>query len=356
MSQPADDTDSSGIPPSIRAEAADWLLRRDGGLAESDEQALADWLESDSRRARAFAEISSTWHALDTLQSLKGDAAFVDPDVLLRSGDSVAARKNPSRRLSWAIPALAAAAALAVGIYVFQPVEKPQPEVVAQALSSPLGGMRTVELPDGSIVRLNTDTLVEAAYTDAVRRVQIVRGEAHFKVAPNRERPFIVEAQRVAVRAVGTAFNVWMENDRIEVYVSEGKVSVTAPESSSPEQTTELHVTQGERVIIPLGHAVATTPKPVVTQLPPDEAERVLAWQDRRIEFVATPLAEAIDQFNRYTSHKLSIAPDSPELRDIRFGGTFRPDAQQAFVRLLEAHFDIRAEVRDGETILHHAR
>jgi len=58
--------------------------------------------------------------------------------------------------------------------------------------------------------------------------VRLVRGEAHFTVAKNPARPFIVEAGGVAVRAVGTAFDVRHADGAIEVLVTEGKVHVRA--------------------------------------------------------------------------------------------------------------------------------
>jgi transmembrane sensor len=56
--------------------------------------------------------------------------------------------------------------------------------------------------------------------------VVLERGEAHFQVAKNPARPFVVVARGVEIRAVGTAFSVGLESTRVEVLVTEGQVAV----------------------------------------------------------------------------------------------------------------------------------
>jgi transmembrane sensor len=83
-----------------------------------------------------------------------------------------------------------------------------------------------VTLPDGSVLQLNTDSVVETAYSPTERRVRLKKGEAFFSVAKNPQRPFWVDVGAVSVRAVGTAFNVRFRPEAVEVLVKEGKVSV----------------------------------------------------------------------------------------------------------------------------------
>lgn len=91
-----------------------------------------------------------------------------------------------------------------------------------------------------------------------------------------------------------------------------------------------------------------------VSTVTSEDVARSLAWREDRFEFVDVTLAEATDMFNRPNRHQLSIA--DRELREQRFGGTFRADGYEAFVRLLEADFGVVAERRGNETILRRAR
>jgi transmembrane sensor len=77
---------------------------------------------------------------------------------------------------------------------------------------------------------------------------------------------------------------------------------------------------------------------------------RGLAWQERRLEFVAAPLAEVVAEFNRY--NRMQLIVEGAGLAAERFGGSFRADQPDTLVRLLETRFGLRAERRGNETIL----
>ena len=104
----------------------------------------------------------------------------------------------------WIAVAAAAALVLAAGWWTLRSVVSLPP---AAHYVTTVGGYERVMLADGSVLELNGDTEAEVRFTAAERRVRLARGEAHFTVAKNSARPFWVEANDVAVRAVGTAFN-----------------------------------------------------------------------------------------------------------------------------------------------------
>jgi transmembrane sensor len=348
------------IPADIRTTAAAWLSRRDGGMTDEDETEFALWLDADQRHAQAFAEASVAWDALDRVQSLQPATGDVDPDLLLRPSNA-AGRKRRLRR-AWLVTPALAAAMIALGIFLRPaPVHEASPVSTERVVSTELGSVRAITLPDGSVVHLNTDTQIETAFTTTERRVQVTRGEAHFKVAPNAQRPFVVTAGGVAVQAVGTEFNVWLNAETIEVLVTEGKVNITSPRPASTATSEAaaapaVSLVAGERAIIPTADNTAAPPGPVVTPVASEEAERALAWREQRLEFAATPLTEVVAQFNRYNQHKLVIDPAATELGSVRFGGNFRPEAHETLVRLLEANFSVKAERRPTETILRAAK
>ena len=245
---------------------------------------------------------------------------------------------------------LAAAAGVAVGFFIWQtPTSYPAPDFTLTA-STEVGAMRKLPLPDGSVVQLNTDSAITVQFTRTERRVQLVRGEAHFQVAKNPACPFIVNAGTVNVRAVGTAFDVRRRPEAVEVLVTEGKVRVNdsiGGQSRLPASATNADdslLVAGERAYIFTGASAA--PAKVVA-VAPVEIGQVLAWQSRRLEFVATPLAEMVEEFNRYNRHKLVIA--DPRLATRRFGGTFPAGDYEEFVRLLESDFDVVAERDQNE-------
>jgi transmembrane sensor len=213
--------------------------------------------------------------------------------------------------------------------------------------------LRTVALPDGSLIQLNTDSAVEVAYTLDERRVALSRGEAHFTVAKNPARPFIVSVAGVDVRVVGTVFNVRLRNAAVDVLVTQGKVRVDSPggaaagnRPSAEEPQAEL--TAGQKLSIDL-HLPAM-PLTKRAELSTVEIKQALAWQSRRLDFDAAPLEEIVAEMNRYNRHKLVVA--DPRLNSQRFGGSFPAGDCATIVRMLEANFGVVAERVQDETRL----
>lgn len=327
--------------------AAVWLGLRDRGMSEAETAEFIRWLEQDARHAEIFAELDDTWQGFDRLAALRpARAVGADPDLL-------APRRRVHPRRRWQYAALAAAAAI-VAVMLVRPWRPGAPE--RQSFATAVGAFQKVDLSDGSVVQLNTDSAIEVAFTAGERRVRLVRGEVLFQVAKNPARPFIVTAGPVGVRAVGTAFNVRLRPERVDVLVTEGRVRVddTAKGESllPPRSDNEPPLlVAGQRAHIPLPAAAAPAAA-IVQPVAPLEEEHALAWQERRLEFDDVTLREVVEEFNRYNTHQLVIG--DPRLESRRFGGTFRADGYEAFVRVLESgnDFGVKAERTEQHTIL----
>jgi transmembrane sensor len=255
----------------------------------------------------------------------------------------------------WGLPAFALAAALAV-IATLALHRRTSPAPAAPAVAQGKG-LRVIPRPerltlaDGSIVELNHDSKLEPAFVSAERRVRLVRGEAHFTVAKNPARPFVVEAGAVAVRAVGTAFDVRRGDAAVEVLVTEGRVQLErpAPAAGAPAPA-PTPLAAGERAIVDQSGAA-----PAITAVSAGDIERALAWQGVMLKFSDLPLGEVVTEFNLRNPQQLLTA--DAETAQVLVGGTFRADNVEAFVRLLELSFGVTAERRaDGTTVLHRAR
>jgi transmembrane sensor len=211
-------------------------------------------------------------------------------------------------------------------------------------------------LPDGSIAELKAGAEITIDFNDAVRRIILQRGEAHFEVAKNPRRPFVVAAAGVEVRAVGTAFAVQLGETAVEVLVTEGRVAVDRRElervaphalttfAAEPAPPLPEELAAGQRAVVNLLDAVAR-----VESMPSTQLAQRLAWRAPRLEFSDTPLAEAVALMNRYATVRIEIA--DPALARMRVNGLFRADNTDTFIRLLEASFDVTAE-RSGDAIV----
>ncbi len=339
---------SKAYEESIDRKAAEWFGRREVGLSLAEEQEFQAWLEADERHAVHYGQFDDTWKALDDLKELKREPETAVPEKT---------RVPFFGRFRWAAASLAAAAAVAMAFYFWPHVSAPA--IPVETAATDTDGFKVMQLPDGSVVHLNANSSVLVQYGDRERRVTLERGEAHFTVAKNPERPFVVTAGAVSVHAVGTAFNVRLDPAAVEVLVTEGKVrvddaargqSLLAPDAGMAALTApdSRLLTTGERVVIPV---VASVPAPAApVTIAPEQIEESLAWQTKMLDFDMTPLGDVVKEFNRYNTHQLVI--EDPILARRPFGGSFRADNYIVFVQFLEQRFGVVAQRSANTTIL----
>ncbi|PAW68198.1 MAG: hypothetical protein B9S34_03070 [Opitutia bacterium Tous-C1TDCM] len=212
-------------------------------------------------------------------------------------------------------------------------------------------------LADGSWIELNGDAQVRVEFSPALRRVALVRGEAHFEVAHDAARPFVVVAGGVAVRAVGTAFAVRLAPDDVNVLVTEGRVAVdrAAADPVAAPVLPLAFVAKGASVVVAAADLAPAAAAPVVVAVSAPELAERQAWRVPRLEFNDTPLREAVELFNRHGNVSLSLA--SPALGELRVSGTVRADNTAALLQLLRADYGVEAQRRsDRELVLRRPR
>ena len=312
----------------IDEEAAAWIWRMESGaVSGADPEEFEAWLRQDPRHRRAVDELSKVWEALDGLtEAQRGTPATpgTDPHAAVLH-----------RRPLW-FAAAAAALVAAVGATLWLN-KGSETQVVATAV----GQHRNVVLADGTLVSLNTNTIVETNIGRRSRDIFLRKGEAHFEVAPDRSRPFLVYAGDAVVRAVGTEFEVRLRTDRhVDVLVTEGRVEVQ-PDAPNPEpgattgaQAASIPVVRIRAVNAGEALSTATTNYPVIP-MSPEQLSSELAWREGAVVFDSEPLAEAIAEIQRYTDSPIIIS--DPAITTLPVGGRFKTDDLQGFLDGLQA-------------------
>jgi len=322
-------------PAAIDLAAGEWVARRDRGLTAAEQDAFLQWLAEDPRHRVALAKLDRTWGFLDTLAAWQPEhSPRPNPDLLAPTR-----RRSVISRFA-GLATLGLAVAAGGALFFFGLPDRGEPDEVAQGLRI-IPAPERQTLPDGSIAEVNHGGRIEVAFTPAERRLRLIEGEVHVTVEKNPARPFIVEVDRVAVRAVGTAFNVRRVRGAVDVLVTQGQVQVEMPAVAEAAAPAPIPVSSGERTRVTTGDAVA---RPVVRSASADEVARELAWQGVRLEFEALPLASVVAEFNLRNARQLALADAATG--QVRVQGTFRADQVEAFVRLLEASFGIVADRR----------
>jgi len=338
----------------IAAEAAEWHVRQKQ-LGPQEQQAFAEWLKASPRHLREFLIMETLGESLnhiDPQRRLDADAGLV------RSPGEVV----PLHELSGTRPAKVAApykharrvAAIAAGIAVL---------AVAGWLLVPLSGgwqnfatavgeQRAVQLPDNSVLNLNTGSRVKVRFTAQSRDIRLLEGEAFFKVQRDTTRPFRVHTRDAVIQALGTQFNVYSRDADTTVSVLEGRVSVTPEHRDiSPAAATALKPTQpATPPALSAGEQVSIGANGQIKQRPADVADAA-AWRQRRLVFREHPLSDIAAEFNRYNR-----APKI-RLQDIESGthhytGTFDADDPLALARLLSQQSDLVVETTAAEILI----
>jgi transmembrane sensor len=331
----------------IEDEVARWLVKRDSGnWNDGDQAALSQWLDASTARVVAFVRLEAAWKRLQRLQSLgAGTPAGVipSPDEWQLSAVFDGKARRPVTRQPWSKYGMAAAVAviacvISARVWLFD----------GAVYSTPVGGVASVPMTDGSKVTLNTDSRIRVDVSSRERHVRLEQGEAFFQVAKDPSRPFVVTAGDRRVIAVGTAFSVRRDaDDSIRVAVTEGTVRVEP-------QASLMGRKQNGDILLPAGNIALTHSDHVMLQEKPVPAvEEAVSWRTGFVVFHETALTEVVAELNRYNTRKIVLQDAS--LATIRLSGRFEPTQYQAFVRLLENGFAIRATV-EGERIVLTAR
>ena len=306
--------------------AADWAARLDGApLSEAENLALEAWAAADPRRRGALARALAVLAHFDRAKAL-------GPQFDPRAHAPPKAAPRVGRRTLLAGGALAAglgaAALIAPGI------------LRARSYATGKGEIRSVLLQDGTVIWLNTDSRLRVDYSRSRRAVSLLAGEALFDVAKDSARPFLVRAEALAVRAVGTSFSVSrLAGEPIEVIVREGTVDVA---HAGGDQAAPVRLPGGTR-------ALATSSGPLqVSVLDAQAVARSLSWTTGMLDFNGATLAEAAARFARYSDDRIVI--DDPAVAQRTVTGRFAATKPAAFAQAVALSMNLQARP-DGRSV-----
>ena len=281
-----------------------------------------------------------------------GISATQPPIIKTWLQNLIAQLKQPK---AWA-PTLATFALVAILINTQQP----------NHFETDIGQQASYQLSDGTHITLNTNSELKVDYSQDRRRIYLLRGEAHFNVAKNPQRPFMVYAGEGMVWAVGTAFNVRYLNagnldgnrasnhkpSSIDVTVTEGTVKIFA--DIEPDKNTNLNDNNAQNSptdheqLVHAGKSVQYSKVINATQTTPAQVlEQKLAWQQGALIFKGETLEQAIIEIARYTDKQLIIT--DPSIKNIRVGGHYKTDNINSLLASLSQTLEIKLEQQGSQ-------
>lgn len=344
----------------ITAEASSWLAQLETGqLSAADLAAFREWIGRSPRHAaeiRAIADISAQLNTLTDITEHLEEAAGVHSDL-----------RRPSR-LKWGLVAASLACVGAVVMGLMFVLMQPRAANTMIALhETSVGQYETLQLTDGSTIRLNTNSQVEITFSALERRARLLRGEALFDVAKDVQRPFVVYSGQSVAQAVGTAFVVRLRRDQVtELSVIEGTVafSKAPPASKKVSNTPDAAAPEPKPILVKANQALKDSdfvaaaqikqPTPALAAMTKRDIQRKLSWTEGLFDFSETPLTEVVEELERHNG--ISIAIADPALHELRFGGIFRTGDVEPMLEAFESVGVIVERQEDGKILLRGGR
>ncbi|WP_256006811.1 FecR family protein [Pedobacter deserti] len=203
-----------------------------------------------------------------------------------------------------------------------------------QTITTPKGGQYQVELPDGTNVWLNAESILQYATNLNVeqgkRRVRLVSGEAYFSVTKNRKLPFVVISRDQEVQVLGTEFNVntYLGHGQIKTTLLEGSVKV-----SSENNMESITLVPGQQAVTNRGKITA---KQADVQLE-------TAWKRGKTEFEDADLNTVMGMLERWYDIQTIYLTSNTEARFT--GSVSRKKNISAVLKLLESTGEVHFKI-----------
>jgi transmembrane sensor len=289
----------------VRDEAAQWFVRLQNPVMSVEErQRFEAWLDEHANHRDEIQLLQGIWSATDLLPRERLQALCERP--------AERTKRRPLLRYAVAAGLLA----VAVGLGLFSGLGASSD--YRGEFATVLGERRHVALPDGSLVDLNSRSHVRVVFEHRKRRVELVEGEALFRVEHDAGRPFTVDAGNGQVTVTGTRFDVRRDADSTRVAVEEGSVKVQGRDFP-------INLTAGLGTRIDAQGKVAA-PYAI-------NADELTAWRNGKLVFNNAPLSDVAEQVSRYRDKPLRVA--NAAVGNLRLTSVFRSDNPEALLKAL---------------------
>ncbi|WP_019465400.1 FecR family protein [Dyella japonica] len=344
----------------ITEQAVSWYIEQQEPLSERRRVAFLEWLRASPRHVAeylAVAQMHGDLRAAAALKTITTDelveqASSNNPVVMFPHMDRAmheppAPRTGRAHRVVAGLVAVAAAVAVAwLGVGPWRSAHG----YVEQSYAADAAAVRSVALPDGTLVQMERGSVIDVHFDGRLRRIEVVRGNALFDVGKDADRPMLVNVGGHILQDIGTVFDVRRDVHGDTLTVISGRVRVlNAPDT--PLAAFDFSLLEGEAVAdLTAGQQISLGTASVGVKEPAQIA-RTTAWLPADIRFQHETIGNVARRFNAYTSRPLVI--ENEDIAQERISGIFHADNPQAFAAYLATLPDVRViEERDRVRIV----
>src|SRR5690606_33505376 len=243
--------------------SAYWLsVLSDENCTEAERQQFLTWLRASGQHVEEFLKLSrlgaqlnrrELWPTQSVADLVAMAKASSENNVAILNRTDIAAPRMSRKPVRWPLAAAAAFVFVAAGLIAGRPEIE---QWLAPEYVTSVGEQRSITLEDGSVVELNSRSRLRAHFQDDLRAIELLEGEAIFRVSKDPNRPFRVRTGATDIVAIGTAFNVKASESSTVVTVLEGRVRVNQRDvaarsaAATAKAVSEFELAVGEQLIV----------------------------------------------------------------------------------------------------------
>lgn len=296
-----------------------------GEITEEEKETLLQWLQQDPANWQYYNELRNIWQV--------SAPAFLPEEIDVDKAHAAVLKRLGSGKwyqstwiLYWQrIAAVLLLPLILLSLFLLTREEQPAQyaEIAYQEVFAPYGTRTRVNLADGSEVWLNAgSTLKYPVLFEGKERVVHLTGEAFFEVQSDKENPFIVETEKVKVRATGTAFNVeaYKKDSLVFVTMLKGNIDVWIGSNQS------FAMAPGERMEYNRNEAKCEIIK--------TDTYRWCAWKDGFLMFRDDPLEYVFKKIGQTFNVDITVRDTS--IAKQLYRATFEDESLDEILRLLK--------------------
>ncbi|MGJ8620935.1 MAG: FecR family protein [Methylophilaceae bacterium] len=322
------------VPQSIVEQAISWYLQINAAQTDSDLKAKFDeWISQDASHAKAYERIEKIFRPLDGVDAKAAGKSIAS---VLKTDHKLTKRKN--------IHGIAFSIILLIATYIG--LQTSPAKVVMADNKTEIGEIKTIVLPDQSKLTMNTNTALDVAFDQQQRIIKLYKGEVFVDVSKDASRPFLVITEHGDAEALGTQFNVNLENGSTHIAMIESKVKAC----NQPSAFSHLFSNASHRkctVLYP-GQGINIT-NDSIGNVSDVDVNTISGWVNGSIVIDNQPLPTVLAQLQRYSQAEIIFSID--ELNHIKVSGVLPVNNIPHAFEILANQFNLQINQVDLDTI-----
>lgn len=309
-----------------------------GEINEADRADLDTWLKASHENQRLFDQYEMLWKLKPSKPYKKTpdreEAWRTINEKIDRVHDKLGGQKTRYLKFPRVLSLSAAAAVVViiVGLFFFLP-ESEKTKMISHSVER---DDKPVELSDGTLVYFKTEGILvyPELFREDIREVELT-GDAFIEVAPESNRTFIVELNKISIVVEGTSFLVSQNDSQndVEVSVVSGQISMLL--NADPQK--RIEIVAGERGIF--SSSTEELSKTIINDY------NFMAWRTGKLEFTETPLIEVFNVLEETYEIDVDYPGDLP---DVKLTARFVDESHEDIFKTINLLFGLDFEFKEG--------